>query len=121
MVSVTVLAEIGTVALRSASVRGIPGYLDEFKVVPDTGSASLRSKVRLTLLQFTTRVHHDWKDIAYGADRTKGLEGDATIGTTAIASGRPLITSDETFAEGMQALGHETRLFTRWSSDAYDQ
>jgi len=79
-----------------------PRYLSEFKRVPDEGRESVRLGVKLWLQRHIRKVD------------TTGLEGDATLLTTAITTQRALITGDRPLfdaAREMCIVGLDLRLY----------
>jgi predicted nucleic acid-binding protein len=82
---------------RIAAERGFAGGLPPgVGVIPDDNSAVLRGQMMDSLRQF-------------GASPV-GMEGDATLGATALARGIPLITGDVALFNAFTKLGGEGRL-----------
>jgi hypothetical protein len=83
----------------------IPGYVGQFKVVPDVVDIGTQAMVRRQVGGFSGSPTGPIVDL----NTIQGLSGDGIIGTTGILTGRPIITADQALLNALSKMGASPR------------
>jgi hypothetical protein len=99
-----VLNELNDLAARG-QIDAVPNVVQQLPVVPDTADVNTQAALRQTLGQFSGDPTGPVVDL----NTIQGLSGDATIGTTGILTGSPIITADQALIQALSKLGAAVR------------